>query len=47
MQRKPTAREPVEARWSAPTRAVLKLRHTNAEGSIPDDAPVSYAEAPA
>ncbi|MBF9219813.1 hypothetical protein [Hymenobacter ruricola] len=43
-QREPTTWEPAEARWASPTRAVLQLRHTDAEGNIPDDAPVSYAE---
>jgi hypothetical protein len=43
-QREPTAWEPVEARWAAPNRAILKLRHLNAQGELPDDAPVSYAE---
>lgn len=43
-QREPTTWEPAEARWATPTRAILQLRHTDAEGSIADDAPVSYAE---
>ena len=43
-QREPTAWEPDEARWAGPDRVVLKLRHTDDEGSIADDAPVTYAE---
>jgi hypothetical protein len=43
-QREPTTWEPVEARWASPTRAVLKLRHLNAQGEMPDDAPETYAE---
>ncbi|MBO2007619.1 hypothetical protein [Hymenobacter negativus] len=43
-RREPTTWEPNEVRWASPIRAVLKLRHTDAEGSIADDAPVSYAE---
>lgn len=43
-QREPAAWEPAEARWAAPNRAILKLRHLNAQGEIPDDAPVTYAE---
>lgn len=43
-QREPTTWEPVEARWASPTRAILKLRHLNAQGEMPDDAPETYAE---
>jgi hypothetical protein len=43
-QREPTTWEPVEARWASPTRAVLKLRHLNAQGEMPDDTPETYAE---
>jgi hypothetical protein len=45
-QREPTAWEPNEARWASPTRAVLALRHlaAEAEGAIPEDAPITYAE---
>jgi hypothetical protein len=43
-QREPTTWEPVEARWASPTHAVLKLRHLNAQGEMPDDAPETYAE---
>jgi len=43
-QREPTTWEPVEARWASPTQAVLKLRHLNAQGEMPDDAPDTYAE---
>lgn len=43
-QREPTAWEPEEARWAAPNRAILKLRHLNAQGELPEDAPVTYAE---
>lgn len=37
-QREPTAWEPAEARWAAPSRAILKLRHLNAQGEMPDAA---------
>ena len=43
-QREPTTWEPQEARWAAPGRAVLRLRHVNAQGDMPDDAPTTYAE---
>ena len=43
-QREPITWEPIEARWASPTRAVLKLRHLNAKGEMPDDAPETYAE---
>jgi hypothetical protein len=43
-RREPTTWEPQEARWASPTRAILKLRHLNAQGEMPDDAPVTYAE---
>lgn len=43
-QREPTTWEPVEARWAAPNRAILKLRHLNAQGEMPDDTPETYAE---
>jgi hypothetical protein len=43
-QREPATWEPVEARWASPDRAVLKLRHLNAQGEMPDDAPETYAE---
>ena len=43
-QREPATWEPVEARWASPTRAILKLRHLNAQGEMPADAPETYAE---
>ncbi len=43
-RREPTAWEALEARWAAPNRAILKLRHLNAQGEMPDDAPETYAE---
>lgn len=43
-QREPSTWEPEEARWAAPNRAILKLRHRNAQGDMPEDAPVTYAE---
>jgi hypothetical protein len=43
-RREPTTWEPVEARWAAPGRALLKLRHLNAQGEMPDDTPETYAE---
>ncbi|MDO7844724.1 hypothetical protein Q5H92_00025 [Hymenobacter sp. M29] len=43
-RREPTAWEAREARWAAPNRAILKLRHLNAQGEMPDDAPETYAE---
>ncbi|MGI4865346.1 MAG: hypothetical protein ACRYFZ_15600 [Janthinobacterium lividum] len=43
-QREPTAWEAKEARWASPTRVVLKRRHTLPDGSMPDDARVTYDE---
>lgn len=43
-RREPTTWEPQEARWASPGRAILKLRHLNAQGEMPDDAPETYAE---
>jgi hypothetical protein len=41
-QIEPNDWEPVEARWLAPDRVVLKRRHALPDGSMADDAPVSY-----
>ena len=43
-RREPTTWEAAEARWAAPNRAILKLRHLNAQGEMPEDAPETYAE---
>ncbi|MGI4873791.1 MAG: hypothetical protein ACRYFX_21740 [Janthinobacterium lividum] len=43
-QREPTAWEPVAAAWAAPNRVVLKRRHTLTDGSMADDAQVTYDE---
>jgi len=43
-QREPTRWEPQQARWAGPGRAVLKVRHLNAQGQMPEDAPETYAE---
>jgi hypothetical protein len=43
-QIEPTTWEPAEARWAAPNRVVLKRRHTLPDGSLPDDARVTYDE---
>jgi hypothetical protein len=43
-QREPTAWEPMEVRWANPGLAVMKLRHLNAQGEMPDDAPESYVQ---
>ena len=43
-QIEPTTWEPVEARWAAPNRVVLKRRHTLPDGSMADDARVTYDE---
>jgi hypothetical protein len=43
-RREPTAWEAEEARWIAPNRAILKLRHLNGQGEMPEDAAVTYAE---
>lgn len=40
----PSTWEPAEARWAAPNRVVLLRRHTQPDGSIPDDARVTYDE---
>jgi hypothetical protein len=45
-QREPTAWEAEEARWAHPGIAILKIRHVNAQGELPDDAPVSYVKLP-
>jgi hypothetical protein len=45
-QIEPTTWEPVEARWAAPSRVVLKRRHTLPDGSLADDARVTYDELP-
>ncbi|MET4108352.1 hypothetical protein [Hymenobacter sp. UYP22] len=44
--REPTTWEPQEARWANPGIAVLKLRHLNAQGEMPDDAPSEYVQLP-
>ncbi|MFD1874901.1 hypothetical protein [Hymenobacter bucti] len=43
-QLEPTTWEPVEARWAAPCRVVLKRRHALPDGSMADDARVTYDE---
>lgn len=43
-RREPASWEPEEARWAGSNRAILKLRHLNAQGEMPDDAPETYAE---
>lgn len=43
-RREPAPWEPEDVRWASPTRAVLKRRHANADGSMADDAPISYVE---
>jgi len=43
-QREPTAWEPMEARWAAPDRAIIMRRHTLPDGSMADDARVTYDE---
>ncbi|HEX8326661.1 MAG TPA: hypothetical protein VF629_03910 [Hymenobacter sp.] len=45
-KREPTTWEPQEARWANPGIAILKLRHLNAQGEMPDDAPDAYVELP-
>ncbi|RZK46280.1 MAG: hypothetical protein EOO59_19515, partial [Hymenobacter sp.] len=41
-QRELTTWEPVEARWAAPNRAILMRRHTLADGTMANDARISY-----
>lgn len=43
-QLEPTTWEPVEARWAAPNRVVLMRRHALSDGSMADDARVTYDE---
>jgi hypothetical protein len=43
-QLEPINWEPTEARWAAPNRVVLMRRHTLPDGSMPDDARVTYDE---
>jgi hypothetical protein len=43
-QIEPTTWEPAAIRWAAPNRAVLMRRHALPDGSIPDDARVTYDE---
>jgi len=43
-QIEPTTWEPAEARWAAPNRVVLKRRHALPDGSMADDARVTYDE---
>jgi len=45
-QREPTARQAEEARWAHPGITILKIRRVNAQGELPDDAPVSYVRLP-
>jgi len=45
-QREPTTWEPQEVRWAGPRLAMLKMRHPDAQGELPDDAPATYAELP-
>ena len=45
-KREPTTWEPEEVRWANPGIAVLKLRHLNAQGEMPDDAPAAYVKLP-
>ena len=43
-QREPTTWEPVAARWVAPGRVLIERRHLLADGSMADDARVTYDE---
>jgi hypothetical protein len=43
-QIEPTTWEPAEARWAGPNRVVLMRRHTLPDGSLADDARVTYDE---
>lgn len=43
-QREPTTWEPVQARWAAPNRAIIMRRHALPDGSMADDARVTYDE---
>ncbi|MDO7875493.1 hypothetical protein Q5H93_12185 [Hymenobacter sp. ASUV-10] len=45
-QRELTAWQAEEARWAHPGITILKIRHTNAQGELPNDAPVSYVQLP-
>lgn len=45
-QREPTAWVPEAARWANPGLAVLRLRHTSADGALADDAPATYVQLP-
>ncbi len=45
-QREPTAWQPEAARWQAPGVALLRLRHTSADGSLADEAPATYVQLP-
>lgn len=45
-KREPTAWQAEEARWAHPGITILKIRHLNAQGELPDDAPVSYVKLP-
>ncbi|GAA4026576.1 hypothetical protein GCM10022409_08170 [Hymenobacter glaciei] len=42
--RAPDRWEAVTARWATPSRVIIKRRHTLADGSMPDDALVTYDE---
>ena len=43
-RREPATWEAEEVRWAAPNRVILKRRHLNAQGEMPEDAPETYAE---
>ena len=43
-QRAPETWAPVAARWAGPSRVIIERRHTLADGSMTDDAPVTYDE---
>ncbi|GAA4035335.1 hypothetical protein GCM10022409_19950 [Hymenobacter glaciei] len=43
-QREPTAWAPVTARWATSSRIIIERRHTLDDGSMADDAPVTYDE---
>jgi hypothetical protein len=43
-QIEPTTWEPAAIRWAAPDRAVLMRRHALPDGSLPDDARITYDE---
>jgi pimeloyl-ACP methyl ester carboxylesterase len=45
-RREPPTWEPEAVRWVTPSLAILRRRHANADGSLADDAPVSYVQLP-